>query len=212
MDRFWACGKIKVAIQEILSDFFKSVSSKRQHRTVLSGYITDSEGMKPFIELYQGDLQTCLDLNSMIEETNSCIIPHIQKAVMRGVRRVIVHSNDTYIVVYLLYYIHYFINLGIEDLWIKFGTGNKLRHILVQKLGVVLGTQLCKIILKSYVLTGCDMTSKVGTKATALNCEPEHYLESFGKTNKSSWESFEKRKNILYKFCRRILSAKISMN
>ena len=186
MDRFWACGKIKEAIQEILRDFFKSVSSKRQHRPVLSGYITDSEGMKPFIELYQGDLQTCLDLNLMIEETNSCIIPHIQKVVMRGVRRVIVHSNDTYIVVYLLYYIHYFINLGIEDLWIKSGTGNKSRNILVQKLGVVHGTQLCKVILKSHVLTDCDMNSKVRMKAAALNSESEHYLELFSKTNESS--------------------------
>ena len=71
---------------------------------------------------------------------------------MRGARRVIVHSNDTDIVVYLLYYIHYFINLGIEDLWIKFETGDKLRNILVKKLGVVLCAQLCKIILKSHVL------------------------------------------------------------
>ena len=98
---------------------------------MLSGYVTDSEGMKPSIKLYPGDLQTCPDLDSMIEEADSGIIPHIQKAVMRSVRRVIVHSNDTDVVVFLLYYIHYFINLGIEDLWIKFGTGDKSRHIPV---------------------------------------------------------------------------------
>ena len=71
---------------------------------------------------------------------------------MRGVHRVIVHSNDTDVVVYLLYYIHYFINLGIEDLWIKFKIGDKLGHIPVHKLGVVLCTQLCKVILKPRVL------------------------------------------------------------
>ena len=47
LGRFWACGKNKEAIQEISRDFFKSVSSKSQHRIVLSGYVTDSEGIKP---------------------------------------------------------------------------------------------------------------------------------------------------------------------
>ena len=37
------------------------------------------------------------------------------------------------------------------------------------------------------------MTSKVGTKAAALNNEPEHYLESIGEMNKKPClESFEK--------------------
>ena len=115
---------------------------------------------------------------SWIEETDSRIIPRIQKShilISSYPRRFIVHLNDTGVVVYLLYYVHFFINLSIEDLWIKFGIGDKSRHIPVQKLGVVFGTQLSKIILKSHVLTGCDVTSKVGTKAAALNSEPEQY-------------------------------------
>ena len=131
MDGFWACGKMKEAIQEISRDFFKRVSSISEHRIVLSGYFIDSESMKPCIELYQGNLQKYPDLDSMIKETSSRIIPYVQKALMRGVRQVIVHSNDTDIVVYLLYYIHYFINLGIEDIWIKFGNGENSRHIPV---------------------------------------------------------------------------------
>ena len=132
----------------------------------------------------------------MIEEADSRIIPHIQKTVTRGVRLVIIHSNDTDVTVFLLYYIHYFINLGIEDLWIKFGIGDKSRHIPVHKLGDILGTQLCKVILKSHILTGCDVTSKVGTRAAALNSEFEQYLESFSEMNEPSLESFEKAEKI----------------
>ena len=73
---------------------------------------------------------------------DSWITSHIQKAVMRGVRRDIVHSNNTDVAVYLLYYIHYFISLDIEDFWIKFGIRDKRRHIPVHKLGVIFGTQL----------------------------------------------------------------------
>ena len=35
MGHFWTCGKNKEAIQEISCDFFKSVSSKIQHRKVV---------------------------------------------------------------------------------------------------------------------------------------------------------------------------------
>ena len=124
----------------------------------------------------------------MNEVVDSRITPHIQKAMMRGVHRDIDHSNDTDLVVYLLYYIHYFINQDIEDLWIR----DKSRHMPVHKLGVVFGTQLCNVILKSHVLTGCDVTSKVGAKAAALNSESEQYLESLGGMNEPSLESFEK--------------------
>ena len=103
---------------------------------MLSGYITDSEGMKPWVELYQGDLQTCSDFDLMNEVADSRITPHIQKAICRD----IVHSNDSVIVIYLLYYIHYFINLHIEDFWIKFGIRDKSRHIPVHKLGLGFGS------------------------------------------------------------------------
>ena len=51
MDRFWACGSNKEAIQEISRDLFKSFSRNSCCRTVLGGYVTDSEGIKPWIEL-----------------------------------------------------------------------------------------------------------------------------------------------------------------
>ena len=41
------------------------------------------------------------------------------------------------------------------------------------------------------------MTRKVGTKAAALNSEPEQYLESFGEMNEPSLESFKKAEKYL---------------
>ena len=129
MDRFWACGSNKEAIQEISRDFFKSFSRNSCCCIVLSGYVTDTESIKSCIELYQGDIQICPDLDSTIEEPDSRIIPHVQKAIMRGVKRIIVHSDDTDVLVYLLDYMHYFIELGVEELWIKYGTGEGERYI-----------------------------------------------------------------------------------
>ena len=145
MDRFWACGSNTEALQEISWDFFKSFSRNSCCRIVLSGYVTDSEGIKPCIELYQGDIQIYPDLDSTIEEADSRIIPQVQKAIMRGVKRVIVHSNDTDVLVYLLYYMHYFMKLGVEELWIKYGTREGEICIPIHKLGDLLGSQQFKL-------------------------------------------------------------------
>ena len=59
MDRFWACGSNKEAILEISRDFFKSLSRNSCCPIVFSGYVTDSEGIKPCTGLYQGDIQIC---------------------------------------------------------------------------------------------------------------------------------------------------------
>ena len=36
------------------------------------------------------------------------------------------------------------------------------------------------MVYKSYILTGYDMTSKVGTKSAALKASPERFLHNFG--------------------------------
>ena len=65
--------------------------------------------------------------------------------------------------------------------WVRFGAGEKTRniriHILVDKLGDHLSSS---IILKTHVLTGCDVTSKIGTKSSAMKINPERFLQAFG--------------------------------
>ena len=34
--------------------------------------------------------------------------------------------------------------------------------------------------MKAHILTGCDVTSKIGTKAAALQCETEKFITRFG--------------------------------
>ena len=36
------------------------------------------------------------------------------------------------------------------------------------------------MIIKAHILTGCDLTSNVGTKAAALKAFPERFLKAFG--------------------------------
>jgi len=52
------------------------------------------------------------------------------------------------------------------------------------------------MILKAHILTGSDVTSKVGTKAAALKAQPERYLQDFGQKTHLRQISF-KQKNTL---------------
>ena len=43
-----------------------------------------------------------------------------------------------------------------------------------------LGQNQCSAIMKAHILTGCDVTSKLGTKSAALLAEPGDFMDSFG--------------------------------
>ena len=45
------------------------------------------------------------------------------------------------------------------------------------------GQQMCRTLLKTHIISGCDVTSKFGTKAAALKIKPEYYLLNFGKSD-----------------------------
>ena len=46
------------------------------------------------------------------------------------------------------------------------------RYIPIHKLALKLGADFCKVIPAVHALTGCDYSSKAGTKAAALKANP----------------------------------------
>ena len=60
-------------------------------RNILSTYVTDEHGMSPCIEIIEGEEIEKPILNSMIEEADCRIIPHIKKAIMNDIQRVIIY-------------------------------------------------------------------------------------------------------------------------
>ena len=55
------------------------------------------------------------------------------------------------------------------------------------------------MVLKSFILTGCGMTSKVGTKAAALKASAERFLQDFGEYDVTIFHNAEKYLvNVIY--------------
>ena len=77
---------------------------------------------------------------------------------------------------------HDFLKLGIAETWIQYGTGQRKCFIPLHELARSLGERKSRVVLQAHVLSGCDVTSKIGTKVSVLRHEPEKYLEHFGET------------------------------
>ena len=50
----------------------------------------------------------------------------------------------------------------------------KKQDVPIHTLGIILGQQMCRTLLKTHIISGCDVTSKFGTKAAALKSKPEY--------------------------------------
>ena len=153
-------------------------------KIVLCGYVTDENGLHLCVEANNGNLTQRPDLNNYIEEA--------------GNKRIVVFSNDTDIVVFILYYIHEFIGLGAKELWIRYGTGDSTRYIQLHVLAVKLGEVKAKLVLKLHILSGCDVTSKVGTKLAVMRRDGEAELQTFGETSETD-EDFDNAERFLVK-------------
>ena len=150
----------------------------------MSGYVSSSNDIVGCMKINNdGNNVQVNELNSNLEEADLRLIPHLHHAIIQGIQRVLAVSNDTDVFALVLYYTPEFVDLGAKEVWIMFGAGEKSRflpmHILFQKLG----PSSCKIIFKAHVLSGCDVTSKLGTKPASLNAKPGVYLRQFGEDN-----------------------------
>ena len=80
-----------------------------------------------------------------------------------------------------------------------FGFGEETQflplHLLLYKIRV----PKCKVIYRALILTGSDSTSKISSKKSAINANPELYLQQFGEENKLSVKAAEHAEQYLIK-------------
>lgn len=107
---------------------------------------------------------------------------HVLDSLKEGHKVCVVISIDIDVTVALLYHMPVLIQHGIEKLWVRAGVGDTTRYLLLHTLFQHLGGSLCDVLPAVHSLTGCDITSKVGTKKTALKAQPQELLKHFGRS------------------------------
>ena len=85
---------------------------------------------------------------------------------------------------YTLAYFHVFKTTNVNKIWVTFGIHKRQRHIPVYQLAEILGTDRLRALLKTHILTGCDVTNKTGSKSAACKACPEKHLYDFGEDDR----------------------------
>ena len=101
MDKFWASSINKQNLQLLARD----VGERDLQDVVLSGMVVNDELLSARLKLADSPA-TDLSLPSKWQEEADCrVIAHVHWAAQRGCERVVVLSNDTDTIIFLLHYI-----------------------------------------------------------------------------------------------------------
>ena len=137
--------------------------------------------MQDCVRFKAGRITNKENLKSSIEEADSRFTQRLIEAAKCESQRVVVISNDTDVIVYCLTCENKCRVNGCKEIWVRFGAGEKNMGIPIHVLANQLEDHLSSlIILKTHLVTGCDVASKIGTKPSAMKNNPEIFLEDFG--------------------------------
>jgi len=120
-----------------------------------------------------GSVTEAPELNAVIEEADLRTVLHAPRATKNGSERLVVLSSDTDVLIVFPYYWNKLKSEGLEELWIKTGVRDTSRYVPVHDRAGKIGRGLCQVLPAVHTLTGCDYTSKFGTKHAALKANPE---------------------------------------
>ena len=117
-----------------------------------------------------------------LEEADLKITLYVFDSVKSGLPRITVLSNEIDVLITLLYHMPVLLLNGLEELWIKGGLGDTTRYIPLHTMYTKVGVEACLVVLALHtLLTGCDITSKVGSKKAAMAANPALFLLWFGR-------------------------------
>ena len=86
-----------------------------------------------------------LHLHSAFEEADLRTFVHIKDALEAGYNVCVVISNDTDVIVALIYQMQMFLQCNLHDLWVRAGVGDTTRYIPLHTLYGCLGDQLFRV-------------------------------------------------------------------
>ena len=98
---------------------------------ILSGYVTDKDGVCNAQELINDKVIQRNDLNWIEEEAGSLIVLHIACAAKKDFKQFLVLTNDTDVVMHNLAYFYVYKTMNVNKIWVKFEILERQRHIQV---------------------------------------------------------------------------------
>ena len=77
-------------------------------------------------------------------------------------------ATDTDIFISLLYHYQQWVHEDLQEIWMLYGQGVSSRALSIPKIAETLESDVISVLPAVHALSGCDSTSKFGSKKTAL--------------------------------------------
>ena len=120
------------------------------------------------------------------EEADDRMMFHVDHGIrVDKFQNVVVASSDTDVFICLVYHFSRWIYFALEELWVVSGKSNARVVTPIHKIVDNMTSNVVDGLPAVHALTGCDTTSNVGTKLSALNAATKYgydLLYSFGKS------------------------------
>lgn len=106
-----------------------------------------------------------------MEEADGRIILHVFDMVKSGLKDVLIRTVDTDVLVLAISFVHKLRDQGLATLWVKLGTGAKVKQYAAHNIAEALGEQKAVALRGFHAFTGCDEVSFMAGKGkkTAWN-------------------------------------------
>ena len=185
MSSFWGSSTNKVKLQQFFIKWLP-LHSKFKMTVYLGGSHLENVYICTKFEPYQETTTPIQSLYCEHEEADDRLLYHINHAIkVESYDRVIVASPDTDVFVCLVYHFNRWIYSNLNEIWMIAGQGHTKRYIAIHDIVKAIPQELSDVLPAVHSLTGCDTTSKISTKYTAIkavNKDNYHLLTEFGKS------------------------------
>ena len=180
MSSFWVSSQNKTQLEMMIySSLLENYLRVNENCTILTHLSMESSKWNS-VKIQDGKAINMQSLQLNIEEADLRFPIHVLDCVRSGYKRCVVISNDTDVIVTLLFHFTVYAQEGLEQLWVKAGVGKTTRFIPIHSIHQTLTPNLAMVLPALHSLAGCDITSKIGTKKAALKADPIKYLLGFG--------------------------------
>ena len=166
MDKFWALDQNKVELQQFFIKWVKHNYTGKKN-VYLGG--SHPENMNGCLNISGNELSWEPLLSCYHEEADDRLMYHVKHAIESDkIMKVIIASSDTDVLVCSIYHFSQWMYSHLQEMWIVSGCSTSKRALRVHEVVDNMNTDIVDILPAVHALTGCDTSSKVGTKKSAF--------------------------------------------
>ena len=181
-ESFWVSSLNKKNLQTFFVNWL--IKSYKDDKPLYLGGFLPSD-LTGCIQIISGVSNAWRALQCDHERADERILFHINHAIQtEHYTKIVVAATDTDIFISLLYHYHQWVYANLKEMCVLYGQGLSTRALSIPKISDMLESYVFSVLPAVHTLSGCDSTSKIGGKKTAMKVVESGFAESLSEFGK----------------------------